>query len=296
MEKIYKTIAKQKKHLEKLGYNVVYIGLYGSQNYNLHDEESDIDVRAIIVPTLEDIISRKKTSKKYSTEFGDIDVKDLLTYYEVVAKGNFSFIEPIQTQYFIGDKKIRDIFKDIKVNLKSVKGAMYEKAKAFTHRYPSKKEEFEKWGFDPKQLHHIFRLINILRLKDDTKSFIVHEGLDRSYFLSIKRNENNICQLMGFDENTKKEKIEKFIKEVIENEELIPKDYVYESIDLDEKITKYLLDYLKVDLFNKEIGYARQYRTFGGNIPKKDKDKFPVLKEYENEDISYVIYESLEIL
>ena len=74
---IFKELANRKKILEERGYKVIYIGLYGSQNYNLSDEQSDIDVKAIILPTLQDIIFRKVTSTTIECENGNIDVKDL---------------------------------------------------------------------------------------------------------------------------------------------------------------------------------------------------------------------------
>ena len=68
-EIIFKTISNYKKILEDLGYKVIYIGLYGSQNYNVDDELSDIDCKAIILPTLHDIIFRKVTSKTIECEY-----------------------------------------------------------------------------------------------------------------------------------------------------------------------------------------------------------------------------------
>jgi hypothetical protein len=41
--------------------------------------------------------------------------------------------------------------------------------------------------------------------------------------------------------------------------------------------------------------YARQVRTFGQSISKKDIKKFPELEKYNGKDITYIIYESLEI-
>ena len=117
-------------YLQEQGFEPVYIALYGSQNYNLDDELSDIDVKAIILPTLHDIIFRKVTSTTIECEKGNIDVKDLLTFYDVIKKGNFSYIESIQTKYSIGDKYIKELFSKFKVNKKSVLGAMYEKRKA----------------------------------------------------------------------------------------------------------------------------------------------------------------------
>ena len=35
--------------------------------------------------------------------------------------------------------------------------------------------------------------------------------------------------------------------------------------------------------------FVREYRTFDGSIPKKDLDKFPILKQYEGKDISYIV-------
>lgn len=70
---IFKTLSHYKDVLEEQGYTVLYIGLYGSQNYNLDDEQSDIDCKAIILPTLHDIIFRKTTSKVIECENGSID-------------------------------------------------------------------------------------------------------------------------------------------------------------------------------------------------------------------------------
>ena len=193
-EKIITELMHRKEILESKGYNVIYIGLYGSQNYNLDDEYSDIDVKAIILPSLHDIIFRKVTSKTIECENGNIDVKDLLTFYDVIKKGNFSYIESIQTEYSIGDEYIKNLFKQVKLNQKSVVGAMYEKRKALTHLYPSKVAEFEKWGFDPKQHHHILRLYDLLQKNlqesNEYRSFLTYSDDNdvRKMLLSTKRN------------------------------------------------------------------------------------------------------------
>lgn len=287
---IFKTLAQYKKDLENRGYKVIYIGLYGSQNYNLDDELSDIDAKAIILPTLHDIIFRKTTSKTIENETGEIDVKDLVTYYEVVKKGNFNFIEPLQTNYFIGDKKIREMFEGIKPNLKSIYGAMLEKRKALTHEYPSKVKEFKKWGFDPKQLHHIMRLYDLLKSRTD-KSYLVYEnGSDElNHLIRVKRNIDNYYT---------KEQAEFVADNIIMNAiDLIPNDYKYEQINIDDEINEYIENKLKVELINNsKTMYARQYRTFGTPIPKTDLKKFKILEDYDGQDVSYIVYESIEIL
>lgn len=289
---IFKQLSDYKKILEDKGYDVIYIGLYGSQNYNLDDEESDIDVKAIIMPNLHDIIFRKVTSNIIECSNGNIDVKDLITFYDVIKKGNFSYVESIQTEYSIGDKYIKDLFSNIQVNKKSMLGAMYEKRKALTHEYPSKHSEFEKWGFDPKQHHHILRLYDLLNynlLYNENKSFLTYADNDmrKTELINFKRNKNNIAKSI----------IEEDSDLIIEKaRNLIDYNYSCEVVNLDNEINGYIENKLKVKLRTSDISYVRELRTFGGPIPKKDLEKFPILEQYKGQDISYIVSESVEIL
>lgn len=284
---IFKTLSHYKDLLEEKGYTVLYIGLYGSQNYNLDDEQSDIDCKVIILPTLHDIIFRKTTSKVIECENGSIDVKDLITFYNVIKKGNFSYIEAIDTEYSIGDKYLKDLFKQIRPNLKSLLGAMYEKRKALTHEYPSKHEEFEKWGFDPKQYHHIIRLSHILQHINNSFSYMVYDDYLGKDMIEIKRN------TIGYT----KQFVEKDSDEIIErSKKMIPEDYKYEEVDLSDEIGRYIEKEIKKELYNTGVCYAREVRTFGNKISKTDIEKFPILKDYDGQDISYIVYENVEIL
>lgn len=288
---IFKELSNYKKILEEKGYYVIYVGLYGSQNYNLDDEESDIDVKAIIMPTLHDIIFRKATSKTIECENGAIDVKDLITFYDVIKKGNFSYIESIQTPYSIGDKYIKELFSRFKVNKKSVLGAMYEKRKALTHEYPSKHQEFEKWGFDPKQYHHIVRLQELLidLVYEDNFNYAFNRfGLEMAEdLINIKRNKYNFTR----------EQVEEWADGILEHcEDIMPKDYKYEPINVDNEINDYIEKEIRLQLKNSNVSYARENRTFDNDIPKKDLEKFPILEQYKGKDISYIITESIEIL
>lgn len=290
-QEIFKTLSEYKRILEEKGYNVIYIGLYGSQNYNVDDEYSDVDAKAIILPTLHDIIFRKVTSKTIECENGAIDVKDLITFYDVIRKGNFSYIEAMDTEYSIGDKYIKELFKQIRPNLKSILGAMHEKRKALTHEYPSKTNEFEKWGFDPKQYHHILRLQTLLEYNVHNKeslSYLGYKDQARDKMIKIKRNTDNLS----------KEFVVRDSDFYIENAKtLIPEDYKYEPINLSDEVSKYIEDKLKIDLLKKnDVMSAREVRTFDNDIPKKDLEKFPVLTQYKGQDVSYIVYESIEIL
>lgn len=184
---------KADKVLKDKGYTVLYIGYYGAHNYNLADEKSDYDFKAIIIPTLEQIIRRTVISTVIECEWGNIDVKDLLTFTTNMNKGNFSYIESLQTDYCVdyGEYLLgiptKELFKDVKINWMSMVGAIHEKRKALTHEYPSKHEEFEKFGMDPKQFLQGIRLYDILyrrSLNPDNfnESYVRYEDNDEIQF------------------------------------------------------------------------------------------------------------------
>ena len=64
MSELVDKLKKQKEILVSQGYSVAYICIYGSQNYGLDTYTdkytSDVDMKAIVVPTLDDLISNSK--------------------------------------------------------------------------------------------------------------------------------------------------------------------------------------------------------------------------------------------
>lgn len=172
---IEEALLKQKKILESQGYTVAYICLYGSQNYGLDiysDEyQSDIDMKAIIVPTLDDLVrDSKPVSTVVETEWGQCDIKDIRTYFQTLLKANPAYIETLFSKYYIVDNNFKEEFdvifskrealvKTLKVQfIRAMYGMMCEKEKALCHPYPTIAHKIEKYGFDGKQAHHIFRM------------------------------------------------------------------------------------------------------------------------------------------
>lgn len=63
-------------------FDYFYIGLYGSQNYNLDNKNSDVDAKAIVVPSFDELIRFKGESKSFSFGDGILDVKDVRLMFE----------------------------------------------------------------------------------------------------------------------------------------------------------------------------------------------------------------------
>lgn len=243
-EKRFKTpwlcgvLADYVRILEAEGYagRVAYIGLYGSQNYNADDEKSDVDARAIVIPTLREALARKDVSRVIETPTGAVDVKDLWTYYQVLRKGNPAFLEPAKSVWWHGDERLRGILGMAKPNLKAMFGMMHEKRHALTHPFPSKADEFEKWGFDPKQLHHILRLEDVL-----TKDIKAHAGLT---YWTYPKDSPRLKELMDVKRNVAGMSAEEAVKAADDSiarvKAIFPADYVYAPLDATEEILGYL--------------------------------------------------------
>ena len=89
-----------KEHYESIKdkYDVAYLGVQGSQNYELDiyddDYKSDIDTKAIVLPSFEDIVYNKQpVSKTLVLDNNEhIDVKDIRVMFENFKKQNINFI------------------------------------------------------------------------------------------------------------------------------------------------------------------------------------------------------------
>lgn len=206
---ILDNLQEKYNYLISKGYEVVALFLQGSQNYNLDiyddDYKSDIDAKAIILPTMEDIILNKKpVSHTIVLDNNEhIEVKDIRIMKEMFIKQNISYIELLYTKYFIINEKykkyvkellnIRDEIANINKNqfLRCIKGMSMEKYKALEHPYPTLIDKINKFGYDPKQLHHILRLYEFVE-----RYLTNNEKLSECYVSNIK--EELISTKKGF--------------------------------------------------------------------------------------------------
>ena len=101
---IEQELQKWKEHLDKkYGLNkIAYIALYGSQNYHLSTKKSDVDVKAIYIPTIEEsIFNEKKVSETIVLESGaHCEVKDIREMNKMFLKQNTNFLEILFTDYY----------------------------------------------------------------------------------------------------------------------------------------------------------------------------------------------------
>lgn len=180
-EKIMKRVQEHYDYLKQKGYEIVFLALQGSQNYELdvYDDDymSDVDTKAVVLPSFEDFVyNRRPESNTIVLENDEhIDVKDIRPMFENYKKQNINFVETLFTKYIVINPKYKDLVELLLANreeiahlnynqaLKCMSGMSMEKLKALKHPYPATKDKIEKYGYDPKQLNHILRINDFIK-------------------------------------------------------------------------------------------------------------------------------------
>lgn len=204
--KIFKRLKEHYQYLINNNYEVVCIMLQGSQNYNLDiytdNYMSDIDSKAIVLPTFQNIINNDEPiSTTLILENNEhIDVKDVRVMFDNFIKQNIAYIELLFTDFKIINPKYKNIVQDIfdynleiasidkNKLLKALSGISMNKVKALTHPYPTIKDKIDKYGYDPKQLHHILRVNDFIKQYLNKTPFKqCFTPLNIKYLLEIKQ-------------------------------------------------------------------------------------------------------------
>lgn len=254
---IIKRVQEHLKYLKDKGYEVVFIALQGSQNYglDLYNEKykSDVDTKAVVLPSFDDFIRNKTPiSTTLVLENNEhIDVKDIRVMFNTYKKQNTNYIETLFTKYKIINVKYMDLIQPIFDNneeiahininqaLRCMAGMSIEKLKAMEHSYPTIIDKIEKYGYDPKQLHHIVRMNDFIKNYVSGKKYaecLIPKDEIKSFLLDIKIGKYDLESARKiattFDNNTKK----------IKDENILEKDEINQNaIEILEKVKSDIL-------------------------------------------------------
>lgn len=121
-------------------------------------------------------MNKKPTSYTHLMENEEhVDVKDIRLMFDCFRKQNINFVEILFTKYRILNPQYQSLYQPVLdaaeligryndfASLNCMCGTALEKRKALCHPYPSTATKIEKFGYDPKQLHHILRLNEFMR-------------------------------------------------------------------------------------------------------------------------------------
>lgn len=182
----------------------------GSGNYGLDYEDSDVDTKCLIIPTLKEIaLAKKPISTTHIRENNEhIDLKDIRLYLQTFRKQNLNFLEILFTKYYwlnIWDHFYTEQWKRLIDNreaiahmdparcMKSMRGILSEKYFAMEHHYPSRMPWIEKFGYDPKQLSHLVRVEDFITRYVAGESFeCCLQAKNPNWIIDIKKGYYNL--------------------------------------------------------------------------------------------------------
>lgn len=164
---------------------IVGIFVSGSQNYGLADENSDVDTKAIIIPSINDFVFNHSPISSTHVLSNDehIEIKDVRLIFNCYKKQNINFVETLFTNYYILNPIYEDIFSllmnnediphyDEEATLNCVKGMIETNYRQLAGTRTQRPEIVEKFGYNPKKLDNILRLTEFAQSYIDGKPYL----------------------------------------------------------------------------------------------------------------------------
>ena len=262
-----KNTAIIKNHIDK-AFNlfnieqIIGVFLEGSQNYGLETEESDIDTKILLTPSFEDIALNKtpKSGTHICSNGEHMNYTDIRLYMNSLRKQNPNFIEILFTNYY-WTNPLYDIEWKILLDYKELIGRYnpYRTVQAMAgmaeRNYrlmnnctETNQKYFDKYGYYPKALAHIFR----------TYCFLINYINGETYedCLKLKNYRDSVFSIKKFPLD--KSRAVDFSEELIDKIRAIKRQYP-ETRD-NNKLNEIMIDIqknivkisLKHDLYNLE--------------------------------------------
>lgn len=230
-------------------HDILGVFLYGSQNYEVDTEYSDIDTKAIIIPTVEEMIfGNTKTTRIIELANGELTVFDIGSIHASIKKQNINFLEILFTNYYIINPKYQYLWEKMcyaaetiaRANeyaaVQCINGCIINKTKKIFRSVPSNEDRVAKYGYDNKALADVIRLKEFMHRYIhgvDYASCLISENTD--FLIKIKTNPPyTVEEVKKIVEDISVE-VNKMLHEYLETHEEIPN---YDTLKFIDQITE----------------------------------------------------------
>lgn len=210
IKEVKERINEHRDELRKLGHDYFFVALQGSWNYDLGYEKSDVDTKALVLPTFREIaLNKKPISTTHIMENNEhLDLKDIRVMFENFWKQNINFLEILFTEYVVINPAYLDQYfalvdmrediahYDVARAVNCMCGMAMEKYHALKKPYPATMADIEKYGYSPKEFHHIIRMYNFLFNYIEGMSFeeclTAHTPYSKELLMAVKCGEASL--------------------------------------------------------------------------------------------------------
>ena len=235
------------------------ISLIGSQNYNLADENSDVDSKLIVFPTLENIYrgSRMISSTHFMSDTNEhVDVKDIRAFFSLLEKENVNYSELLFTDNIIVNDYYLDLWNILVENREAIatcnKYKLMKSCKGICIRELGEAFENESLkmplGYNPKKVASGLRVLNFSMNIANSVSFaesLVYDDNDREIMLALKRGDEPY--------NLPYDKMYEYAMSLRETMSLLEENFNAGREDSVDKETESLLQYVNDEMMKRYL-------------------------------------------
>lgn len=174
--------------------------LCGSQNYGLATENSDVDTKTMLIPSLWSLVLGKKTfnGEYHVKDSGISAVKDFRDMFNNYCKGNINFLETLYTPYYKVNPLYESWFRELRENRDAISDScLYSSihcAKGMVHKEMANILVSKK---PYKSLSEIYRLCTFIESGLISHSFAkalktCKQGIAHDFAMSLRLNSMNM--------------------------------------------------------------------------------------------------------
>ena len=188
---------------EQTGRSVAICSLTGSRNYSLSTDGSDHDIKAFVIPSLDDMYERSEYFKEIKGDGYEIRIHDLRRLPDLLWKSNPTYLEIIFSKEMYILDPLRDLLYRNRDRIAGMNLPYLYNSSIGLYRHEVKYIEkgtigtqhlVERYGYDTKKAMHAYRSLYILQWFMDSGDLekairyddpVIGKGR-REFFLNIK--------------------------------------------------------------------------------------------------------------
>ena len=166
-------------------HKMIYLALAGSQNYGVDTEKSDVDTKLILTPSFQRIAMNQSpiSTTHVRANNSHTDWKDIRLMFKTFRQQNLNFLECLFTPYYVLNPMYEKEWSTLlehreeiaRYNLpkaiSSMRGIAHRKYDMMEKDLPSHKDDLIKYGYSPKELHHLLRVNEYIGRYIDGESY-----------------------------------------------------------------------------------------------------------------------------
>lgn len=177
--------------------------VFGSQNYDLDDEQSDLDSKLLVLPSFKDVASlATPLSMTHERANGDhIDIRDVRLFIDNFKNQSHNSLEALFTPFFSLKEEyivqwnalLRKREEIARINpykaVKAMQGMAHRNMRLLTSELEHGQDMFKIKGYNPKMLHHILKSEYFLERYISGAKYadcMIPRGAERGFILLAK--------------------------------------------------------------------------------------------------------------